>query len=214
MRWRGAIEKEALESTLRVIAGSAGGRPLLSPPGRGTRPTADRLKQALFNILGDGVPDADVLDLFAGSGALGIEALSRGARRAAFVERDPRVARVLRSNLAACGLTAAAQVVLAEVAPALRSLARSAERFSLVLADPPYATGAAPATLGLLAGEAAAILAESALVAIEHAPEEEMPAAAGNLRLMRRRIQGRGCVSVYGLAAWHAGATDGAPSAR
>jgi 16S rRNA (guanine966-N2)-methyltransferase len=195
---------------VRVIAGLARGRPLLTPPGRTTRPTADRLKQALFNILGEAVPDAAVLDLYAGSGALGIEALSRGARAATFVERDGRAARVLVRNLDRCGLRPAARVLVSDVEAALRRLAtEGGEPFTLVLADPPYATGAAPRILALLAAGAASILAPAARVAVEHAAGEEMPDGAGNLILIRRRTQGRGCVSVYGVAAPRAGASQG-----
>ncbi|MDP8978282.1 MAG: RsmD family RNA methyltransferase, partial [Actinomycetota bacterium] len=82
----------------RVIAGSAGGRRLQVPPGRATRPTGDRVREALFSVLGPRVPGAAVADLFAGSGGLGIEALSRGAARAVFVEADPRAAAVVRAN--------------------------------------------------------------------------------------------------------------------
>lgn len=198
---------------MRVIAGAVGGRPLQAPPGRGTRPTSDRLKQTLFNMLGEAVPDADVLDLFAGSGALGIEALSRGARSATFVERDPRAARVLRTNLARCGYDAGgvARVIVADVVVAVQRLllpgadaaaGATPPPFTLVLADPPYATGEAARLLALFTAAAAPLLDPAgALVAIEHALGEEMPDAKGNLRLIRRRAQGRGCVSVYTLGA-------------
>jgi len=89
---------------VRVIAGTARGVPLKAPKGERTRPTADRVKESLFGIIGARVIDADVLDLFAGTGALGIEALSRGARRAVFVESDRRVAEILRQNLKKCRL--------------------------------------------------------------------------------------------------------------
>jgi 16S rRNA (guanine966-N2)-methyltransferase len=186
---------------VRVIAGTAKGRPLRVPDS-GTRPTADRLKQALFNMLGERVPDAAVLDLYAGSGALGIEALSRGARRAVFVERHPRAAAVLRENLARTGLAAAAEVVVGDAAAAC---ARLTGPFDLVLADPPYATGQAARLPQWLAAAGGRLLAPDALVAVEHAPMEEMPEGAGNLALIRRRAQGRGCVSLY---VWRAHGVD------
>ena len=118
---------------MRVVAGLYKGRPLKAPPGKGTRPTADRVREALFSILGP-IDDADVLDLFAGSGALGIEALSRGAASATFVERDRRAAAVIEANLAAAG--AEGSVVVAD---AVRWLERQSEAaFDLVLIDPPY----------------------------------------------------------------------------
>lgn len=189
---------------LRVIAGSARGRPLRAPAGPGTRPTADRLKGALFSMLGERVAGASVLDLYAGSGALGIEALSRGARHAVFVDHSARAARVLRDNLARTGLSEAAAVIVADAPTALHRLSGGADRFDLVLADPPYAGGHASSLVDTLAGLADRVLAPGAVVAVEHGPGEEMPEAAGNLRRERRRVQGRGSVSLYSLAAGHA----------
>ena len=125
---------------MRVVAGRLGGRRLLAPPGRDTRPTSDRVREALFSILGplDGLR---VLDLFAGSGALGIEALSRGAAEAVFVERAPRAAAVVRGNLEALGLEAA--VVRADARAALRDASARADAYDLVFLDPPYRDAAA-----------------------------------------------------------------------
>lgn len=121
----------------RVIAGRARGRRLEVPPGAGTRPTSDRAREALFSVLGPRVPGAAVADLFAGSGGLGIEALSRGAARAVFVERDPRAAAVVRANLERTGLAGAAIVVRGDAGA---FCARPRGRpFDLVLVDPPYA---------------------------------------------------------------------------
>jgi 16S rRNA (guanine966-N2)-methyltransferase len=118
---------------MRVVAGLYRGHPLKAPPGKGTRPTADRVREALFSILGP-IDDTHVLDLFAGSGALGIEALSRGAATATFVEKDRRAAAVIEANLAATG--AEGEVVAAD---ALRWLSRQGGAgFDLVLIDPPY----------------------------------------------------------------------------
>jgi 16S rRNA (guanine966-N2)-methyltransferase len=123
---------------VRVIAGSLGGRRLHAPPGRRTRPTSDRVREALFSMLGD-VAGASVLDLFAGTGALGIEALSRGAERAVFVERDGAVADVLRRNLRELGVgDERAEVRRAGVAEALRTARERREKYDLVLIDPPY----------------------------------------------------------------------------
>ncbi|MDQ3934812.1 MAG: 16S rRNA (guanine(966)-N(2))-methyltransferase RsmD [Actinomycetota bacterium] len=120
---------------LRVVAGRHGGRRLKTPPGRDTRPTADRVREALFSILGPISETARVLDLFAGSGALGIEALSRGAAAATFVERDRRAAEVVRENLRA--IEAEQEVVVAD---ALRWLGERAGEaaYDLVFLDPPY----------------------------------------------------------------------------
>ena len=121
-----------------MIAGRLGGRRFQAPPGQATRPTSDRVREALFSMLGP-LDRARVLDLFAGSGALGIEALSRGAAAAVFVERDPRAARVLRANLTGLGLGAGeARVLVSDVRTALRSASIAADPYDLVLLDPPY----------------------------------------------------------------------------
>jgi 16S rRNA (guanine966-N2)-methyltransferase len=122
---------------LRVIAGQFGGRRIAAPPGRGTRPTADRVREALFSML-EPVRRVDVLDLFAGSGALGIEALSRGAASATFVESDHRAVGVIRQNLAVLGLTDRARVVTLDWRQGLLREAAAGNAFGLCLIDPPY----------------------------------------------------------------------------
>ncbi|MBX7212335.1 MAG: 16S rRNA (guanine(966)-N(2))-methyltransferase RsmD [Verrucomicrobiaceae bacterium] len=122
---------------MRIIAGKAGGIPVKVPKA-GTRPTTDRVRQAVFSMIGETVVGARVLDLFAGSGALGLEALSRGALSAVFVERHPAACKVIHENIARTRLTDA-RVQQGEVSRVLQSLARQGERFDLVFADPPYA---------------------------------------------------------------------------
>lgn len=142
---------------MRIIAGYAKGRRLRIPAGRAIRPTADRVREALFSILGP-VEGLDVLDLFAGSGALGLEALSRGAGSAVFVDSDARAADAVRSNLAAIGspdpeqLPPGARVVRVDALHYLGSLRRPGELFDLILLDPPYDAArrlAAPLAQGL-----------------------------------------------------------------
>ena len=126
---------------MRVIAGRFGGRRLTAPQGRDVRPTADRVREALFASLdaGGALAGARVLDLFAGTGALGLEALSRGAERAVFVEQDRGAATALQANLGTLGLEAEeAQVRRADVAKALRDARERVETYDLVLCDPPY----------------------------------------------------------------------------
>lgn len=134
---------------MRVIAGRCAGVRLAAPRGDATRPLTDRVKEALFGILAPRLEGARVLDLYAGSGAAGIEALSRGAASAAFVERHPAAAATIRANLAATGLTGAGSVVVDDVE---RYLAAEPEaRFDIALLDPPYDVQPAPAIFERLA---------------------------------------------------------------
>jgi len=128
---------------MRVVAGTAKGHRLRAPKGPDTRPTSDRVKEALFSSLQAHVPDAQVLDLFAGSGALGIEALSRGAAAATFVESDRRARTAIDANLTATHLADRATVFGRDVRATLSALAGRGARFDLVLVDPPYALNAA-----------------------------------------------------------------------
>lgn len=129
---------------LRIISGEFGGRYIDAPKGRSTRPTASRVREAWFSAIGDAVYDATVVDLFAGSGALGIEALSRGARHVHFVESQAQAVQTLRENVRALGLGDRSTIVRRD---ALRYIAEVSEPFDVALADPPYGTGAAAALL-------------------------------------------------------------------
>lgn len=144
-----------------MVAGSARGRRLLAPPGSVTRPTSDRVREAVFDMLSsmDCIEDASVLDLFAGSGALGIECLSRGARSCVLVERDGAAVDTIRQNLSVLGpeLAAAATVVRADAV----SYLASAGRFDLVLADPPYGFDGWPEVLDRLVARAGLVVAET-----------------------------------------------------
>ena len=126
--------------SLRIVAGRWGGRRLVAPPGRETRPTSDRVREALFSILGP-IDGERVLDLFAGSGALGLEALSRGAASATLVERAPGALRALRANVEALG--APADVVAADARSFLRSAREQGAEYDLVFLDPPYRAASA-----------------------------------------------------------------------
>jgi 16S rRNA (guanine966-N2)-methyltransferase len=183
---------------MRVIAGSAGGIPLVAPRDRATRPIADRVKETLFAILGERVVDARVLDLYAGSGAIGIEALSRGAAHATFVERGREGLAAIRANLARTQLAASASVHAAEVK---RFLAADPEpRYDLAFLDPPYAERAILAPLeGLLPH-----LAPGAMVVIKHFWRTPVPSVTGLAHVRERRF---GETALTFLEAWSE--TDG-----
>jgi 16S rRNA (guanine966-N2)-methyltransferase len=147
---------------MRVVAGSARGRTLVAPAGARTRPTTDRVREAVFNALWSrgALDGARAVDLFAGSGALGIEALSRGAAHATFVETDREALRAIRRNLEVCGLADRAAVVAVPVERWLAGLAAGDTPFDLAFCDPPYAFDGWPALLGAL--PAALVVAEAA----------------------------------------------------
>ncbi len=148
---------------MRVVAGTYGGRRLVAPPGDTTRPTSDRVREALFSVLGPSIAGARVLDLYAGSGALGIEALSRGAAVAVFVDRSPPAIKAIRANLAALAIEA--DVRRSESLQALRAAAARGEAYDLVFLDPPYRRAA---ELGReLSGALPAVLAPAARVVSE-----------------------------------------------
>lgn len=129
---------------IRIIAGELGGRYIDAPRGDRTRPTSERVREAWFSALGDRVETAAIADLFAGSGALGIEALSRGARSVHFVEADRRASAVLERNLQRLGLSGRATLATCDVFSFLEARRRGgADRFDIVLADPPYVSGTA-----------------------------------------------------------------------
>jgi 16S rRNA (guanine966-N2)-methyltransferase len=183
---------------VRVIAGTAKGQRLRAAKGRAVRPTSDRVREALFASLGDRIPGASVLDLFAGSGALGIEALSRGAATAVLVERDPRAVSVITKNLDRTGLVDRAKVVRADVARFCRTLSTT---FDVVLADPPY-TLETPAVSSLLGDlVAAGGLTEGGIVVVERYRRDPTGASPAPLGLAVARTATYGDTVLYYLAA-------------
>ena len=181
---------------LRVIAGSARGALLRTPRGGVTRPTSARLRESLFAMLE--AADADlssVLDLYAGSGALGIEALSRGDGRCLFVDSSRRACRVVRENLGRARVADRGEVVAARIG---RWRPPAGRVFSLVLADSPYDdAGAWRAIERTISGA----LTPDALIAVEHAARNAAPAMLGGCRVWRNRRHGDGAVATYGCAA-------------
>ncbi|MDI3280307.1 MAG: 16S rRNA (guanine(966)-N(2))-methyltransferase RsmD [Bacillota bacterium] len=186
---------------MRVIAGSARGRRLRCPAGREVRPTADRVRESLFAILGGSVEGARVLDLFAGAGTLGIEALSRGAAEAVFVEGDRRVAAALRSNLEATGFLAQSRIIVSDVFAALRRLAGEGGKFQLILADPPYGRGLARRTVEALASWAGK--SAGCRLVVEHSRHDDLPPWVEGLSLVRQERYGETVLSFYQVASLH-----------
>jgi 16S rRNA (guanine966-N2)-methyltransferase len=174
---------------MRIVGGDFRGRPLQSPPGEQTRPTADRARQAVFNILeharwSEGLEGRRVLDVFAGSGALGLEALSRGAAQALFIDKAEPALAVVRANVATLGVGARARLLKAD-ATRLSKRLESEAPFDLALIDPPYGKGLGEMALASLRGEG--WLAPDALVALERGAGEPPLTAPGFEVLDERR---------------------------
>jgi len=186
---------------MRIIAGSLRSRTLAAPPGLATRPTSDRLRETLFNVLAPRIKGAAFLDLYAGSGAVGMEALSRGAVSVDFVEKAPAALKVLRGNLERLGLTAGFQIHAASVSAFLRRAASAGsmrERYEVVFLDPPYDLAREYAvTLGLLGDSAAGLLGDGALVIAEHRRKEHLEDRYGSLARTRLLEQGDAALSFY-----------------
>ncbi len=182
---------------MRIIAGTFRSRTLQTPAGLATRPTSDRLRETLFNVLAPRIEGARFLDLYAGSGAVGIEALSRGAAEVVFVERAAAAIKVLRTNLDRLKVTEGFRIDAGSADGFLRKVLAST-RFDLVFLDPPYdAAGEYAVTLGLLGGPACRLLAGGALVIAEHRRKERLEDEYGGLRRTRLLEQGDAALSFY-----------------
>ena len=178
---------------MRVIAGRAKGHRLAGPPSRATRPTSDLVRGAIFSALASlGADLSRTLDLYAGSGALGIEALSRGAASCDFVEKDARACASIRQNLSKTGFEGQGEVLCL---PVERALPRLSGLYTLVLADPPYALEAT-ATLELLA-ERGLVVAGSTTLVLEHSSREEAPERLAGLAQVKTLRHGDSAVSLY-----------------
>jgi len=187
---------------MRVIGGSLRRRTLEAPAGLSTRPTSDRLRETLFNVLAPRIEGAHFLDLYAGSGAVGIEAVSRGAGRVVLVERAAPALKVLRSNLERLGLRAQVHVEAVSVGAFLRrGRPGGGETFDIVFMDPPYeAMSEYELALRLLGRETATFLTDHAVVVAEHRRKERLEDGYGVLARTRTLEQGDAVLSFYKTA--------------
>lgn len=197
---------------MRVIAGKYRSRKLQTLPGLALRPSSDRLRETLFNILAPEISDAVFLDLFAGSGAVGIEALSRGARHAIFVENHPAGVGLIRRNLGSLAIpihehisspskvfAGGAEILMRDALAAVERLDARGTRADLIFADPPYADVRVCDSLLDLLGECS-LLSRSGMVILEHSGKRELPALAGELERTRVVEQGDAALSFYRVA--------------
>jgi 16S rRNA (guanine966-N2)-methyltransferase len=171
---------------MRIIAGQLKGRKLNTPKWEGLRPTSDKLRETLFNVVAQRVPDARVLDLYAGTGAVGIEALSRGATHVTFVDTDPRARKLISDNLERCGVSDRYVIIRGP-----QSL--PAKSFDLVVLDPPYAE---PDLLAAIA-VAEPLLALGGLLILEHARRRPAPEQVGRLMKTRDLVSGDSALAFY-----------------
>lgn len=181
---------------MRVIGGTAKGRRLLAPKGRAVRPTAARVKESLFNILPRDFSGLKVLDLYAGTGNVSIEALSRGAEQAVLVDGSARATATIKENLRRFGFAGRAEVWLAPVARALRSLAKRGVVFDMIFLDPPYDRGLTQTTLDII--DKLNLLRESGTIVAEHSGREALQSRYGQLALHDQRRYGDTVLSFFG----------------
>lgn len=194
---------------MRIIAGAYKGRRLVTPRGGVTRPTADQVRIALMDTLMPRLNGTRLLDLFAGAGGVGLEALSRGAVHATFVERDARAVAALRDNVATLGVAAAVRVVRDDVLRALATLRREGETFGVVFLDAPYEAELTTPTLGALGD--GAVLDEGALVVAQHLTKRAPAEIAGVLRAFRTRRFGETTLTFFRAGGYDAPSTPTSP---
>jgi 16S rRNA (guanine966-N2)-methyltransferase len=175
---------------MRVIAGALKGRVLKAPDWAGLRPTSDRLRETLFNVLATQIDGARFLDAYAGTGAVGIEALSRGAAHVTFVEHDRRAQRLIETNLERCRIQNRYAIIRVGFAVAARQLS---EPFDLLFLDPPYGADTLPLAFEI----AAPLVKPGALLVIEHARRDDSPESSGSIARVRRLESGDSALSFY-----------------
>lgn len=173
---------------MRIITGTAKGLKLKTPRGHDVRPTSDRVKESLFAILADRIAGAAVADIFAGTGNLGLEALSRGAAAAVFVDASPASIALIRDNAARARLADRAELLRKDALAAAGHFARCGRTFDLIFCDPPYNKGLAPAILEKI--DAGNILRPGGVVIIEHSRHEPLPVGLVNLTITRAERYG------------------------
>jgi 16S rRNA (guanine966-N2)-methyltransferase len=171
---------------VRIIAGSLKGRRLTTPKWEGLRPTSDKLRETLFNVVAQRVPGARVLDLYAGTGAIGIEALSRGAAHATFVDTDARARKLIEENLARCGVSDRYAIIRTP-------LSLPAKSFDLVVLDPPYTVPDLSSTIAA----AEPLVVPGGLLILEHARRLPAPETVGRLRKTRDLVSGDSALAFY-----------------
>jgi len=180
---------------MRIIAGSAKGIRLKTPKGMKTRPTADRVKESVFGILAASPLDAEVLDLFAGTGNLGLEALSRGAASAVLVDKNSQSIKIMMENSILTDLSGVVVICREDVMQALRRFKGEGKSFDLIFCDPPYNLGLAPKVL--LALDEGDVLKDGGVFVLEHSRHEKLPDGLKRIVAYRSEFYGETVVSFF-----------------
>jgi 16S rRNA (guanine966-N2)-methyltransferase len=180
---------------MRVISGSAKGRGLKAVPGMSTRPTTDKVKEAIFSMIGPYFEGGWVLDLFAGTGGLGIEALSRGMDKAVFIDIEKKSVETVQHNLQATGLSEQAEAYRNDAARALKLLAKRGLQFELIFLDPPYRLKLIAELMAQMVDQS--LLTESATIVVEHDAKDELIENLHGFRQRRRVEYGDTAVTIY-----------------
>jgi 16S rRNA (guanine966-N2)-methyltransferase len=180
---------------MRVVSGTCKGRPLKSVPGTGTRPTTDKVKESIFNIIGPYFDGGAVLDLFAGSGGLGIEALSRGSESAIFVDREYKAVQTVRTNLLACDFTEQAEVYKNDSERALKAIIKRELTFRLIMLDPPYKKQRLVSLLEQIHN--ARLLDKHGYIVCEHSSDIVLPDNIEGFIKTRSEVYGIIAISIY-----------------
>ncbi|NLW02726.1 MAG: 16S rRNA (guanine(966)-N(2))-methyltransferase RsmD [Clostridiaceae bacterium] len=180
---------------VRIISGIAGGIPIKVPPTKKTKPTLDRVKESVFSILQPYIPGTQVLDMFAGSGSLGLEALSRGADFAVFVDNSRICTEIIKENIERTRMTGKARVIRSDACKAILDLAFQGRQFDIIFLDPPYSRNFVCKTLQMIVEND--IIIENGLIAVEHIESEPLPDRIGRLGKVRSKHYGDTVFTFY-----------------
>ncbi|HYK74668.1 MAG TPA: 16S rRNA (guanine(966)-N(2))-methyltransferase RsmD [Pseudoneobacillus sp.] len=182
---------------MRVVSGTCKGRSIKAVPGSSTRPTTDKVKEAIFNMIGPYFEEGIGLDLFAGSGGLGIEALSRGLEKVIFVDRDPKAFQIIKENIAACDLNDKVEVYRNDAERALKAILKRELQFDFIFLDPPYKMQQLVKLLEFIEKEK--MLKSNGVIVCEHSSDIQLPDEVGSLKNMKREKYGIIGITIYQL---------------
>ncbi|NLZ38139.1 MAG: 16S rRNA (guanine(966)-N(2))-methyltransferase RsmD [Firmicutes bacterium] len=192
---------------VRVISGIARGRKLKTLKGRETRPTGDKVKESLFNIIYPLLSGALMLDIFAGTGSIGIEALSRGAEKCVFIEKNRQCVKIIAENLALCGFSDVGEIIPSDVLPALAALGRKKSKFDIIFLDPPYRSTLLVPVLAAIAENA--LVAEDGIVVVEHHADDNNWWSSVQWHIKRRKKYGDTAITFLTPAKLEGGERNG-----